>query len=106
MIRKLFDKYFELVFWITAMVCLAFTNPANHSHFSLCPFKWIGFTWCPGCGLGHSIAYFFHGDISNSFHAHWLGIPVVFGIFYRIYVLARPVDYLARIKAEEAKERI
>ncbi|AMR34436.1 hypothetical protein A0256_05195 [Mucilaginibacter sp. PAMC 26640] len=75
------------------MVCLAFTNPANHSHFSLCPLKQIGITWCPGCGLGHSIAYFFHGDISRSFQAHWLGIPAVFIILYRIYRLINPQVY-------------
>ncbi|WP_224750993.1 DUF2752 domain-containing protein [Mucilaginibacter pankratovii] len=98
MIKKLFNKYFELVFWITAMVCLAFNNPANHSHFSLCPFKAMGFTWCPGCGLGHSISWLFRGDIINSFHAHWLGIPAALGIFYRIYTLARPVNYLGKIE--------
>lgn len=79
------------------MVCLALANPADHSHFSLCPLKLMGITWCPGCGLGHSIAYFFHGDIKNAFHEHWLGIPAVIAIFYRIYTLIMPVNYLARI---------
>jgi len=49
----------------------------------------MGFTWCPGCGLGHSISFLFHGDIKSSFHAHWLGIPALIIIVYRIYVLAR-----------------
>ncbi|WP_439695221.1 DUF2752 domain-containing protein [Mucilaginibacter sp. AW1-7] len=90
MIKQLFRDYFELIFWITAMLCLAFTSPQATSHFTLCPLKLMGITWCPGCGLGHSIIYLFHGQISNSFHAHWLGIPAVLVIFHRIYVLARP----------------
>jgi len=84
LIKKLFNQYFEPTFWIVALICLAFTNPAGQSHFSLCPLKAIGVKWCPGCGLGHSIAYLFHGDIKNSFHAHWLGIPVVIVLLYRI----------------------
>ncbi|TFF40416.1 DUF2752 domain-containing protein [Mucilaginibacter psychrotolerans] len=80
------------------MACLVFTNPAGPSHFSLCPLKAMGIAWCPGCGLGHAIAYLFHGDIRASFHAHWLGIPAVLGILYRIYTLIFPVNYLARMQ--------
>ncbi|MDR6941973.1 DUF2752 domain-containing protein [Mucilaginibacter pocheonensis] len=89
MIKRLFSKYFELVFWVAAMLSLAFTAPAAQSHFSLCPLKLMGIKWCPGCGLGHAIIYLFHGDIRNSFHAHWLGIPAVLVIFHRIYVLTK-----------------
>ncbi|MBD1393519.1 DUF2752 domain-containing protein [Mucilaginibacter sp. ZB1P21] len=62
-------------------------NPADQGHFSLCPLKLMGFKWCPGCGLGHAISYLFHGDIRKSFRAHWLGIPIVVGLLYRIYTL-------------------
>ncbi|RYU89643.1 DUF2752 domain-containing protein [Mucilaginibacter terrigena] len=86
--RKIFNRYFELIFWIVALACLAFTNPAGESHFSLCPLKAFGITWCPGCGLGHAISYLFHGDIKNSFHAHWLGVPVLVVLVYRICKLA------------------
>jgi hypothetical protein len=86
-IRKIFNRYFELTFWIVALTCLAFTNPAGEGHFSLCPLKMLGITWCPGCGLGHAISYLFRGDIKSSFHAHWLGIPVLAVLLYRIYTL-------------------
>ncbi|MDN3550783.1 DUF2752 domain-containing protein [Mucilaginibacter aquaedulcis] len=89
MIKKLFSKYFELLFWIAAMLSLAFTAPQAESHFTLCPLKLMGITWCPGCGLGHAIIYLFHGDIRNSFHSHWLGIPAVLIIFHRIYILGK-----------------
>jgi hypothetical protein len=89
LIKKLFDRYFELVFWVTGLICLAFTNPGSQSHFTLCPLKLLGFKWCPGCGLGHSISFLFHGNIKSSLHAHWLGIPALGIILYRIYVLAK-----------------
>nr|WP_255476779.1 DUF2752 domain-containing protein [Mucilaginibacter sp. AK015] len=73
---------------------MAFTNPAGQSHFSLCPLKALGLTWCPGCGLGHAISYLFRGDIINSFRAHWLGIPVFAVLLYRIYTLLFPKKYI------------
>jgi hypothetical protein len=87
LIKQIFSKYFELTFWIAALASLAFTDPAGPAHFSLCPLKAIGITWCPGCGLGHSISWLFRGNIRNSFHAHWLGIPALIIILYRIYTL-------------------
>jgi hypothetical protein len=87
LVKRNFSKYFELFFWVAALVALAFTNPAGPVHFSLCPLKAMGFTWCPGCGLGHSISWLFRGDIRNSFHAHWLGIPALCLILHRIYTL-------------------
>jgi hypothetical protein len=89
LIKKFFSGYFELIFWIVAMLSLAFTAPQATSHFTLCPLKLMGIKWCPGCGLGHAIIYLFHGDIRNSLHAHWLGIPAVIIIFHRIYVLGK-----------------
>jgi hypothetical protein len=74
---------------VAALVSLALANASNEAHFSLCPLRMLGFTWCPGCGLGHSISFLFHGDLKSSFHAHWLGIPAVVIIFYRIYILAK-----------------
>jgi hypothetical protein len=89
LIKSVFSKYFELIFWIAALISLALTNPGAQTHFTLCPLKLLGFTWCPGCGLGHAISFLFHGDIKSSFHAHWLGIPAVIVILHRIYVLAK-----------------
>jgi hypothetical protein len=85
--KQLFSKYFEVVFWIAALTALAFTDPAGPAHFSLCPFKAMGIAWCPGCGLGHAISWLFRGYIHNSLQAHWLGIPALIIILYRIYTL-------------------
>ena len=89
MIKQLFNKYFELAFWIAALLALAIANPTDETHFTLCPLKLLGFKWCPGCGLGHSISFLFHGNIKGSLHAHWLGIPAVIIIMYRIYILGK-----------------
>jgi len=102
LIRTVFSKYFELAFWVAALISLAFTNPTSEAHFSFCPLKMLGFTWCPGCGLGHSISFLFHGDLKSSFHVHWLGIPAVLIISYRIYTLSKL--RLAQIRHEYKME--
>ncbi|MEN8224828.1 MAG: DUF2752 domain-containing protein [Bacteroidota bacterium] len=57
--------------------------------YSLCPFHNLGFHWCPGCGLGHSISWLFRGDIVQSFHAHPLGIPAVLVLSIRVFNIFR-----------------
>jgi hypothetical protein len=89
LIKVFFRKYFELIFWVAALIALAMSNPTAAAHLTLCPLKLMGINWCPGCGLGHSIAFLLHGDVRNSFHAHWLGIPALVVICHRIYVLFR-----------------
>jgi hypothetical protein len=74
----------EAVIWCGALVCLAFYNPSEGSHVTLCPFYHLGFDFCPGCGLGRSIAYFFHGEILKSFLAHPLGIFASIILSFRI----------------------
>jgi hypothetical protein len=85
--RNLFNKYFELSFWIIALTSLALMQPDEDVHYSFCIFKLAGFTFCPGCGLGHSISYLFHGYIKTSFTTHPLGIFAVLLILLRIYTL-------------------
>ncbi|MDQ6902942.1 MAG: DUF2752 domain-containing protein [Bacteroidota bacterium] len=85
--KDLFRKYFELSFWILALTMLALMKPATDVHYSFCIFKLLSFKFCPGCGLGHSISYLFHGNISASFSAHPLGIFAVIIIVRRIFSL-------------------
>ncbi len=83
-----FKRYFELAFWITALLLLALINPGKETHYSFCFFKFIGIHFCPGCGIGHSISFLFHGDIRSSLSAHPLGIFALFVILSRIYTLS------------------
>jgi len=63
-------------------------KPDEHAT-SLCFFKNLGFPLCPGCGLGHGIHYFLHGQWTASIHHHWLAPLVVAVLVYRILQLAR-----------------
>ncbi|HEV8080122.1 MAG TPA: DUF2752 domain-containing protein [Chitinophagaceae bacterium] len=85
--QKTYIKYFELVFWLTALISLALMTPGIDAHYSLCVFKLLGLNFCPGCGLGHSISYLFHGDMEASIAAHPLGVFAVLIIVCRIYKL-------------------
>lgn len=86
----------EAVVWTAGLVALACTNPDQEGLFSLCVFKWLGFSFCPGCGLGHAVAYLFHGELIHSFQAHPLGpfaVPVLVGrIVSLVYRSINPPD--------------
>ena len=87
-VKELFKRYFELTFWITSLILLAAMSPSADTHFSFCFFKFLGISFCPGCGLGHSISFIFHGDLQASFDAHPLGIFALLIIIFRIYKLS------------------
>ncbi|MCC8424435.1 DUF2752 domain-containing protein [Mucilaginibacter sp. UR6-11] len=57
----------------------------------------MGITWCPGCGIGHAMSWLLHGDLIRSWRAHWLGVPALLIITYRIFTLGRN---LFRLKKE------
>jgi hypothetical protein len=81
----------EALIWIGALIFLAVSNPAVH-HYTLCPLDNLGFDYCPGCGLGRSISYFFHLDLKASFFTHPLGIPTTILLIYRsINILKKPI---------------
>ncbi len=87
--KKYFFSWFECGAWISGLLGLALVNPAAETHFNLCLFKWIGFSFCPGCGLGHAVSWLFHGDIQRSLQAHPLGILALIILLYRIFTLTR-----------------
>ena len=82
LIKTKASKHFEVTMWITALIILFFMNGTNDN--SLCLFRFIGFTHCPGCGIGHAIHDALHFQFANSFKYHPLGIPAVIIIFMRI----------------------
>jgi hypothetical protein len=87
-IRLLFHNYFEAGIWIIALVVFALMSPTD-THASLCPFNALDLGFCPGCGIGHSISWLFHGDVISSFKAHPLGWFAVIMLLYRIITLLR-----------------
>ncbi|HQV00636.1 MAG: DUF2752 domain-containing protein [Bacteroidia bacterium] len=79
---------FELIVWIVVITYLGFLNPYQETT-SLCAFGWLGLTWCPGCGIGHSISFALHGNISASFESHYLGIIALIILLHRIFILSK-----------------
>ncbi len=65
-------KHIEWVVLGTGLLLLGLMNPENAGT-SLCVLNWIGIPFCPGDGLGHSISYTFHGDVSAALEAHIAG---------------------------------
>lgn len=86
MVSKLKLFPWEALFWLAALISLALTDPSPHA-FSLCPFHALGFSFCPGCGLGRSISMLAHGEFTESFHMHPLGIFAVIVLTSRVFKL-------------------
>jgi hypothetical protein len=77
----------ELIIWTGAILVLGISYPKTVDHFTLCPIENLGFSWCPGCGLGRSISYLLHGDLRLSIDQHWFGIPALCILIFRIVQL-------------------
>lgn len=77
----------ELLIWMGAIFIFSTSYPQAYHHFTLCPIENLGFSWCPGCGLGRSISYFLHGDFILSLRQHWFGIPATGILIFRIVQL-------------------
>lgn len=88
-IFKAGKKHFEWIAFLAGLLLLAGMNPYIETGPSLCPYDWLGIPFCPGDGLGHSIAFAFRGDIYNAVEANVLGplaIAIISGrILYLLY---------------------
>ncbi|MFA6455903.1 MAG: DUF2752 domain-containing protein [Bacteroidota bacterium] len=82
--KKVLQKYFELILWIVALLFLACIDPYASQQFSLCPLNNLGFDYCPGCGLGRSVSHILHGNLQASISAHLLGLPALLILIHRI----------------------
>jgi len=74
----------EALIWIAGVAFVAFPDPAIDKSWSRCFFEFVGIAGpgglqnvCPGCGLGHAVAYLFRGEFALSVDAHLLGLPAV-----------------------------
>lgn len=65
----------EPILWLGGIATLAILGATSETHFTICPLALAGLDFCPGCGLGRSIALLLHGEVVRSFEAHWLGLP-------------------------------
>lgn len=79
----------EALTWFAGLLLLALLPVPAADHFTLCPLYHLGFSWCPGCGLGRSVSLLFHGEAIRSFEAHPLGIFAVIVLSFRIFQLTK-----------------
>ena len=79
----------EALVWISGLVLLLLIPSSGESHFTVCPLSLSGIEWCPGCGLGRSIAFLFQGSFKESFEMHPLGFIAVIILISRIIVLLK-----------------
>ncbi len=77
----------ELMTWTLALLGIYFFGSSVGHHFSLCPLDNLGFSWCPGCGLGRSIHHLMHGQFQVSWELHPLGGFALFVILWRLIEL-------------------
>ncbi len=80
---KFLSNHLEIPVLGFGLILLAFMDPAS-SGYSFCLFDLAGFDYCPGEGLGHSIAYTFNGEFVKAFNAHLMGPAAIVIILFRI----------------------
>ncbi|MEL7834645.1 DUF2752 domain-containing protein [Fodinibius sp. Rm-B-1B1-1] len=83
-IKHLHKNYFEVAAFSIGLILLAFMDPNTTTGPGLCLLENLGFQYCPGDGLGHSISFFFRGEFSNALQSNILGPFAVFIIGGRI----------------------
>ena len=93
-VKRILHSFYKLItseifIWSSALIYFAIFNQPDHVHFTICPLKNLGIDSCPGCGLGNSISYLFHGDFISSFSAHPFGIPALIILVSRIISLIK-----------------
>ncbi len=77
----------EALVWIGGLVVISLPDPTIVRSWSLCVFDLLGITFCPGCGLGHAVAFLVRGELELSLASHPLAIPVVIVLLGRALYL-------------------
>lgn len=85
-VLKFFLQNLEGFIWLFALLSLAFTYHTEE-HYSFCVFNNLGFKYCPGCGVGHAISYFFHGEFAKSISTHPFGVVAIIILSHRIFTI-------------------
>ncbi|MEO9886551.1 MAG: DUF2752 domain-containing protein [Balneola sp.] len=69
---KKIKPHIEWLAFLVGLILMATLDPTIQGT-SFCLFDFIGIGFCPGEGLGHSIAWFFRGELGNAFEANLFG---------------------------------
>ena len=80
---RFIHQHSEWMVFLVGLILLAGMNPYVDGT-SFCLLDILGFAYCPGEGLGHSIAFLFRGELAMSLEANLMGVVVVVGLSVRI----------------------
>lgn len=69
----LYHNYFEIAAFSIGLFLLALMDPYSANGPGLCLLENLGFQYCPGDGLGHSISFLFRAEIYKAMEANLLG---------------------------------
>lgn len=69
----------EAGWWVLGLGLVALADPTAPPALDLCVFKMVGLPGCPGCGLGHAVAFLARGEWHLAVEAH-PAAPVVVGV--------------------------
>lgn len=83
---KSLQKHFEWIAFLSGLIIMGTMNP-NVTGTSFCLFELVGIEFCPGEGLGHSIAWFFRGEFTKAFNANLFGPVTVLILISRIILI-------------------
>lgn len=99
-VRYFLFLHFEWIALLSGLVLMVLHNPYSSSA-SICIIDRMGFTFCPGCGLGASVAYLFRGEFLSSLQSHPLGLPAVIVIMARVITILIRNSRLTKTKDDE-----
>lgn len=83
---KILFFHFEWVVLASGVTAMALLNPWADAA-SFCLINRLGFSFCPGTGLGRSVALLFRGEFAASFEMNVMGIPAVAILSARIITI-------------------
>lgn len=80
---KKIRPHIEWVVFLSGLILMGSMDPTIQGT-SFCLFDLIGIKFCPGEGLGHSIAWFFRGNFQSAYQANLFGPFAVIILSLRI----------------------
>lgn len=90
--KQFFQKHFEWLALTAGLLLIAAMNPYVDNGTSWCLLELAQFPYCPGEGLGHSIAFTVRGDLANAISANFMGPPAILIIAARIGYLLKTIS--------------
>lgn len=93
MLQRIFNTHFEWVALTLGLLLMAALDPYNTGGESWCLFELLHIPYCPGEGLGHSIAFTVRGDFTEALEANFMGPAAIVILMARIGYLQSKIFF-------------